>query len=351
MPGLTGGVEGGQGVSRNKLLLKILALTGVLHLVACSAPVASPNEPQASAVNMAQVFTTDDGVRLPIRTYATAQRPQAVVLALHGFNDHSRAFEDSAQYFAQAGIKTIAYDQRGFGGAPDRGQWAGTQVMVQDFLAILRSVRRDHPEQRLFVLGESMGAAVIAVALAQETDIRIDGVVLTAPAIWSRDTMPWYQRFGIWAGAGLAPAMTLSSSRFGIVPSDNVAMLEQFAKDPLVIRGTRLDTLEGLSDLMDQAMVSLPRLRQRTLVTYGLRDVMIPRRPMITMLERWPQDAGQNFRFGLYPDGYHMILRDVQRAVVWRDIVSWMLDPDASLPSGFERERPEVLRQLQMSGG
>jgi alpha-beta hydrolase superfamily lysophospholipase len=221
--------------------------------------------------------------------------------------------------------------------------------MVQDFLAILRTVRRDHPDQRLFVLGESMGAAVIAVALAQETDIRIDGVLLMAPAIWSRDTMPWYQRFGIWVGAGLVPTMVLSSSRFGIVPSDHAAMLEAFAKDPLVIRGTRLDTLEGLSDLMDQAIVSLPRLRQRTLVAYGLRDVMIPRRPMIAMLERWPQDAAQNFRFGLYPDGYHMILRDMQRVVVWRDMVSWMLNPDASLPSGFERERREALRQLQMS--
>jgi acylglycerol lipase len=337
-------------VNRSKLLLGILAWIGVLHLVACSAPGVSLDEPQAPALNMAQAFTTDDGVRLPIRTYATAQPPQAVVLALHGFNDHGRAFEDIAQYFAQAGIKTIAYDQRGFGGAPDRGQWAGTQVMVQDFLAILRTVRRNHPDQRLFVLGESMGAAVIAVALAQETDLRIDGVLLTAPAIWSRDTMPWYQRFGIWVGAGLVPTMVLSSSRFGIVPSDNAAMLEAFAQDPLVIRGTRLDTLEGLSDLMDQAIVSLPRLRQRTLVAYGLRDVMIPRRPMIAMLERWPQDAAQNFRFGLYPDGYHMILRDVQRAVVWRDMVSWMLNPDASLPSGFERERPEVLRQLQMSG-
>ena len=344
-------MAGGQGVNRSKLCLGILVLTGVLQLVACSTPVVSPGEPHAPAVNLAQAFTTDDGVSLPVRTYNPDQRPQAVLLALHGFNDHSRAFEDAAHYFSQAGIKTIAYDQRGFGGAPDRGKWAGTQVMVQDFLAILRTVRRDHPGQRLFVLGESMGAAVIAVALAQETDIRIDGVVLAAPAIWSRDTMPWYQRFGIWAGAGLAPAMVLSSSRFGIVPSDNVAMLEKFAQDPLVIRGTRLDTLEGLSDLMDQAIVSVPRLRQRTLLSYGLRDVMIPRRPMITMLERWPQHAGQNFRFGLYPEGYHMILRDLQAAVVWRDIVSWMLNPDASLPSGFERERSEVLRQLQMPGG
>ena len=274
-----------------------------------------------------------------------------MLVAVHGFNDYGRTFEGAAQYFAQAGIETVAYDQRGFGGAPDRGKWAGTKVMVDDFLAILHFVRRDHPELPLFALGESMGGAVIAVALAQRTDIRIDGVILATPAVWSRDTMPWYQRFGIWIGAHLAPALTLSSNEYGIVPSDNAAMLAGFAKDPLVMKETRLDTLNGLTNLMDQAILSVPKLVPRTLMVYGLRDVMIPRRPMIALLERWPHDAAQNFRFGLYPDGYHVLLRDLQRMVVWKDIVSWMLNPGATLPSGFEQERQEGLRQLRIPSG
>lgn len=326
-------------------------MVGLLHLVACAAPVEGSNDPRASAAPAAEAFTTDDGVRLAVRTFSAGQHPKAVLLALHGFNDYGRFIEGAAHYFAQAGITTVAYDQRGFGGAPDRGKWAGTQVMVNDFLAVLDFVRRDHPGLPLFVLGESMGGAVVAVALAQQTQIRIDGVILATPAIWSRDTMPWYQRFGIWIGAGLTPALTLSSKEFGIVPSDNAAMLAEFSKDPLVIKETRLDTLDGLTDLMDQAILSVPKLRHRTLMVYGLRDVMIPRRPVIALLERWPQDAAQNFRFGLYPDGYHMLLRDLQRSVVWKDIVSWMLYPDEKLPSGFEQERREVLRQLRIPGG
>jgi alpha-beta hydrolase superfamily lysophospholipase len=270
---------------------------------------------------------------------------------LHGFNDYSRSFEEAAQYFAQAEIKTVAYDQRGFGGAPDRGKWAGSKAMVDDFLAILHSVRRDHPDLPLFVLGESMGGAVVSVGLIRESEITIDGVILVTPAVWSRDTMPWYQRFAIWIGASLTPAMTLSSNEYGIVPSDNAAMLAESARDPLVMRQTRLDTLNGLTDLMDEAIVSVPKIRLRTLVLYGLRDVMIPRRPMVSLLERWPRDALQNFRFGLYPDGYHVLLRDLQRRVVWKDIVSWVLDPNAALPSGFEREPNEALRQLRILGG
>ena len=42
-----------------------------------------------------------------------------------------------------------------------------------------------------------------------------------------------------------------------------------------------------------------------------------------------------------------MLLRDLQRKVVWNDVLSWMLKPDAPLPSGFEHKRSDVLPVLQ----
>jgi alpha-beta hydrolase superfamily lysophospholipase len=320
------------------------ALAAGFLLGACAAPPAPPESPIGSAQ---QVFMAADGARLPMRSFPAVQPAKAVLIALHGFNDHSGFIQEPAAYLAQVGIETMAYDQRGFGLAPDRGQWAGTQVLVDDFLAVVRDVRRRHPGVPVFVLGESMGAAVISVALAQRPDVDVAGAILVTPAIWSRDTMPWYQRFGIWIGAGLVPQMTVSSSAFAIPPSDNAEMQAEFLRDPLTIKQTRLYTLDGLADLMDQAMLSVPRVRTRALLLYGLRDVMIPRRPMIALFERWPQDSPDNFRFGLYPEGHHVLMRDLQRQVVWRDLESWMLRPEAVLPSGYERERREVLRALR----
>jgi acylglycerol lipase len=288
-----------------------------------------------------------DGVRLPMRVYSAGARPRAVVLALHGYNDYSRFIEQPAGAFARHGIETWSYDQRGFGEAPGRGRWAGTDVLIGDFRAVVREVRRARPNTPLFVLGESMGGAVIAVALARQREDAIDGVILVTPAVWSWDTMPWYQRFGIWIGARLSPGLTLSSDAFDIAPTDNAEARRTFAEDPLTIKQTRLDTLEGLTDLMDDAMPSVPKIRQRTLVVYGLRDVMMPRAPMIALLERWPPGPAPNFRFAAYPDGYHVLLRDLQRRVVWQDLETWMLDPRAALPSGFERDREEMLRSLR----
>lgn len=291
--------------------------------------------------------TTADGVTLPLRRYAATPPTRAVLLALHGFNDHSGFIDAPARYFTRHGIETVAFDQRGFGAASDRGHWGGTNAMADDFLAVLKTVRRDYPDLPLYALGTSMGAAVIAVALARAPHASVDGAVLVTPAVWSRDTMPWYQRLGIWLGARLAPGFTLSSTRFNIAPSDNPAVRAAVVNDPLVIGETRLDHLDALTDLMEAGQRALPRIEHRALLLYGLRDVMMPRAPMIALFERWPVDGGGHFRFALYPAGYHVLMRDRQRQVVWDDVLSWMLKPDAGLPSGFERRRAQVLPLLR----
>src|SRR5205814_80154 len=66
-------------------------------------------------------FVTADGTVLPLRQWLPAGPVKAVILALHGFNDYSNAFEGPGDAWAKRGIATYAYDQRGFGAAPERG--------------------------------------------------------------------------------------------------------------------------------------------------------------------------------------------------------------------------------------
>jgi alpha-beta hydrolase superfamily lysophospholipase len=318
----------------------------MLFLAAC----AGANRPTQTTIAVeppASLIRAAGGVTLPLRRHAAEAPRKAVLLALHGFNDHSRFISEPARYFARHGIETLAYDQRGFGGASDRGLWSGVQTMADDFLAVLADVQRDYPGVPVYALGESMGASVIAVALVKAPQTQVDGVILATPAVWSRDTMPWYQRFGIWAGARFAPGVTISGAQFDIAPSDNPAVRDETANDPMMIRATRFDRLDALTDLMEAGQRAAPQVRHRALLLYGLRDVMMPRRPMIALFERWPADRGDNYRFALYPDGHHMLMRDRQRKVVWDDVLAWMLKPEAALPSGFERPRAQLLPVLR----
>jgi alpha-beta hydrolase superfamily lysophospholipase len=291
-----------------------------------------------------------DGALLPLRVWRPAGRPTAVILALHGFNDYSRAFEEPAAFWAKRGIVTYAYDQRGFGDAPYPGRWAGVDTLINDLAVASRLVRHSHPGIPFIVLGESMGGAVIMVALASATPPGADGVILSAPAIWSRETMPLWQRIGLAVLSHTVPGMKVSGRGLGKVPSDNIAMLRKLSRDPKVIKRTRIDAIYGLVNLMDAALAAAPTLRGDTLMLYGKREDIIPDGARRALEARLPRDAC-NLRLAEYDSGYHMLLRDLMAERVLTDVAAWVGNRRTALPSGAERPLMAAAANLEEGDG
>jgi acylglycerol lipase len=294
---------------------------------------ASPQVQEASATSQLPVLTStdaimSDGYQLPVTVWP-ADAPQAVLLALHGFNDYRNAFDAPARFFAANHIMTYAYDQRGFGETAQRGLWPGESVMEADAATMAGLICEKYPDLPLFLLGESMGGAV-AINTVQAAPC-IAGMVLVGPAVWGWQTMPFWQRNTLKFAAHVVPGKTLTGEGLQIMPSDNIEMLRALGRDPLVIKATRIDTMYGLTNLMEAALLSSSQLAVPTLILYGEKDEIIPHDPTCVMLERLPDQSST--RFVLYPDGYHMLMRDLQAKVVLRDVVAWVVDQGATLPS------------------
>ena len=296
---------------------------------------------------------TDDGQRLPLHHHEPQGTPRAVVLALHGFGDYSAAFQVLAEPFAAAGIALYAYDQRGFGATAQPGHWAGEARMVADARMVARLLRQRYPDIPLYLVGESMGGAVTLLALVEEPDLPVDGAVLMAPAIWARETMPWYQRLGLRVLARIAPGLQVTGNaarRLGIRPTDDPEVDRALSLDPLVQKRFRIQTLDGLARLMDAALEAAPRLPGPALLLYGDQDLISPARPFCALLERLPDPGGQAWRMALYPGGYHMLTRYTGAARTHQDLVAWLLDREAALPSGEEVDRDEARLRMCNSG-
>ncbi len=291
-----------------------------------------------------------DGAHLPLRVWRPDGKPRAIILALHGFNDYSNAFAGPAADWARQGIATYAYDQRGFGEAPERGRWVGAPRLVADVDAAARLLRQRYPTTPLYLLGESMGGAVAIAAVSGATGAAlppVDGMILAAPAVWGRATMNVFARVALWTGNELFPGMTLTGRGLHIKPSDNIEMLRALARDPLVIKETRVDTLKGLVDLMDLALAAAPRVSLPMLLLYGERDEIVPKEPTRLWVAHLPEGAHGPRRIAWYAEGYHMLLRDLEAPVVIRDVASWIADSRAPLPSGADREASRLLFAAQ----
>ncbi len=303
-------------------MTKLAPLLLAMLLAACAPTLAmhgAASEPPALADGY---FLTRDGLHLPLRHYDAAD-PKAVIVALHGMSDYSEFFDMPGPWLAGQGITTYAYDQRGFGRAPDPGLWAGADAMRQDLRDAVDAARARHPGVPVYALGESMGGAVVLSSLATADPPHVDGAILVAPAVWSRSDMPLSYRIALWLAAHTVPWLNVSGEGLKIIPSDNYDMLRKLGRDPVYQHKARADQVYGLVNLMDDARHAPEHLKSPPplLFLYGAKDQVIPAKPT----EAVTAALGNRAEVHRYGNGYHMLLRDLDREIVWKDLAAWIL--------------------------
>ena len=207
---------------------------------------------------------------------------------------------------------------------------------MDDAAEMVALLRAAHPNTRFVVMGESMGGAV-AMSLATSPEAPADvGYVLIAPAVWGRARMNLVYRGTLWLAATLVPGMILTRppAVVRVIPSDNHEALLALARDPLTIKSTRVDTLKGLVDLMDRALAAAPALTASSLLLYGAHDDLVPPAATTATWRALPTEAT---RTAFYPNGYHLLLRDLGRAAPIGDTIAWIANPNAPLPTSADK--------------
>jgi acylglycerol lipase len=274
----------------------------------------APVEAEAGSLRAA------DGSAMPMTIWGPPA-PRAVILAVHGYGDHGRStFADAGAAWAARGIATLAVDQRGFGRNPSRGFWPGADGLIADAVAVSAQVRERYPCVPLVVAGHSMGGGVVLAAAAQ--GLQADGIVLAAPAIWGGEHLNPIHRMAAWTAAMVAPEHRFTGDGIvRIMASDNIEALRQMRDDPLYIGQPSARELLGLVRVTDRAEAAADRVDRPALLLLGAKDQIVPntRVSRIFATLRGPK------RTIAYPDGWHLLFRDLQAPNVWRDVADWTL--------------------------
>lgn len=278
-----------------------------------------------------------DGYRLPLKTWRPDGPPTRALLALHGFNSYHGALENAGAWFAERGYVVYAYDQRGFGMTVGRGVWPGDAALVGDAAAVIGLLQARHPDVPLTVFGQGMGAAVAVAALGEVGAPQVDTLILSSPMVRGAEGVGRPPR---WALAALRkvpyPARSLGL-REGI--TDDPDFPADWAANPNYVKDHRLENVDGLVDLMDRAIEAAPQAYPRTFIAWGAQNGILAGDGVEVLMKRLPRLP----RLVVYPDGYHLLVRDTQHAVVLRDVHSFIERPLAAVPSGHANRASDRL--------
>ena len=312
-----------------------LLLAALLAVGGCAPTVTGLGESVAASVLADDHIVTADGMRLPLHAWRPEGPPVAVLVGLHGFNDYANGFDRAATWWAERGILTYAYDQRGFGRTATRGLWPGAEALAGDLRTVVGLVRARHPGVPVYAIGVSMGGSVILAALGSGHPLPVDGAILSAPGVTGEKGIGRLERAGLWLGAHTIPWATVTGEGVRTHPSDNIEMLRGLNRDPVVMKKARLDAVYGMLLLADDAFAAAPWASRPLLVLYGQREDIVRRGGRDALLSALPRDGP--WRLAEYPDGYHLLLRDLKAELVFADVLAWLRDPAGALPSGAER--------------
>lgn len=336
-----------QRVSGRQALLALITL-----LAAACAPVQQMAMRPAGAITPdfhGDVFTSFDGAALGLNVwrpepgiqFASAQggpfaatQPQPlVIVGVHGMNDYAGLFNASGPWWAERGVTVYAYDQRGFGRSPNPGVWPDHEVMREDLRAAVDVARRRHPNARIAVVAESMGAALAMTAFGSDDPPDADVLALSAPGLRGWGALPMLYKASLWLSAHVRPGWIVRPPRgVQITPTDNNDKLIEMWEDENVLKDTRIDAVYGVVSLMEEADTAVARISEETpvLFMYGARDEII----LPGGVERTARRLPDHVRTAYYEDGYHMLLNDLQAENVWRDVLTFMRSDGERIASG-----------------
>jgi len=272
-----------------------------------------------------------------------------IILAVHGYNDYSNSFKLPARYLSKNNIFTFSFDLDGFGKNDNFGFWYPLEVHKKVIKKQLLELKKQYPQKKIYLLGESMGGAIVTSLMTHEKELPIEGAVLVAPALWNFSEKNFFKSLFMFLISRSFPNLKIDSKGWvEVKASDNQEVLKELSQDKYFIHRPNLKSLYGIIELMDESYKDAKKFFSQpsynTLVVIPIKDEIVPRKPLIELLEKTKVKSYDFFsEFIIFESSYHMILRDMKGNNVTEEIKKWILERKMKKKTNFN----EVIQKLR----
>ena len=247
------------------------------------------------------------------------QTPRATVVVVHGLKDHGSRYAELARRLVSRGFAVHALDLRGH--AHSEGARVDVDAFedyVTDLEAVLQRVREQEPGRPVFLLGHSMGGAIVTL-FTLEHPSEVSGLITHAAAL------------KLDVGGAKAGGIKFLSALNPKAESFQLD-LEDFSRDPEVVRAAREDplvhqppapihTARELIVAVDTIQGRMEELTVPVLILHGTADkVTLP-----AGSEELHRRAGSTDKtLKLYPGLSHDLVHEPEKQAVLDDITAWL---------------------------
>lgn len=266
-------------------------------------------------------FTGRKGLSLYYQCWLPSTDPKAILLAVHGWAEHSGRYTNLVNYFVPKGYAICALDHRGHGKSEGlRGYVERFSDYLDDLKTFFDIVRSEHGDAKIFLVGHSMGGTIAtAYSIRNQHDLAgliVSGVGVKPGSSLSSAIIP------------LARILSLLLPRLGIMVLDasaisqDKAVVDAYVNDPLVYRGkiTCRFGAEMLATLR-KLPSEMPEINLPILIMHGTADRLCNLEGSRILYER---ADSRDKTLKLYEGFYHEIFNEPGHKQVLADMEAWL---------------------------
>ena len=282
---------------------------------------------------------------------ASATEIKATLLVVHGMSEHSGRYADFAQFLADKGIAVATYDQLGHGKTVKSASELGffgeehpVQSLLKDVIVMADTLKARHVDVPHFIMGHSMGSFIVRTVMKHHAQ-DFAGAILMGSADadpLAKVILPINQLLAKVApkkpNTLFAKAMNkifnskldnrISSSDFAWL-SENQASIDAYEADPLA--GFNF-TNNGYMTLFKLMELGLNKNWANTIAKdFPMLFVSGKNDPVGNMgkgidkvVNRLNEQGFTSVEVNLYPHMRHEPLHELEKQLVYQDILEWM---------------------------
>ncbi|KAI3735769.1 hypothetical protein L6452_15282 [Arctium lappa] len=249
---------------------------------------------------------------------------RALVVLLHGLNEHSGRYDEFAKQLNAQGYKVYGMDWVGHGGSDGLHAYVHSlDDAVTDVKAFIRHVMAENTGLQCFCFGHSTGGAIILKAvLDPKIEKLISGVVLTSPAVGVQPSHPIFLILAPVFSFLLPKFQFSAANKKGTAVSRDPAALVAKYSDPLVYTGSiRVRTGHEILRITSYLQRNMQKLKVPFLVLHGTADTVTD---PDASLKLYKEASSEDKSIKLLPGYLHDLLFEPEREDIKRDIIQWL---------------------------
>ncbi|MFA5839871.1 MAG: lysophospholipase [Candidatus Margulisiibacteriota bacterium] len=252
----------------------------------------------------------------------TINNPRAVLLLIHGIGAHSARWNFFADYFCQKGFASYALELPGFGQTPNhpRGHVDSFNLYYQDIQNLLGMIKRDYPDRKVFIVGESMGGLIAFLAASKYKD-QFAGQILLSPAFQNGMKFPFSAYLTLIANALINPKKSIKLPFTSAMVTRDVAYQKVMDNNPDELRYASVKILLNILFAQIKAKRIAKKTTTPSLFLLSLQDQLVNAKASQKMFSRLTIKDKSLIE---YPAMLHALYIDLDREKVFANILNWL---------------------------